>query len=240
MGPRRRSAGVAARRTGTSRCARPPGGSSRWPAQPVVAVEVAGRRALRCGRHSAACSSRARERGRGLMSSSLVPLLELARELGPERAMLVLRRRDWSPVYARVGFREIDAPVWVDQPEGRVQMRMRAMWGRSARGRRVAGGSRRRSRPALLRGRAPARLSASRACGNTDLDVFSLCLGGNVFGWTIDEQALVRGARRLRRRGRQLHRHRRHVRPPRRRRRRRPPSASSGAGSPPAATASSS
>ncbi len=24
--------------------------------------------------------------------------------------------------------------------------------------------------------------------GNTDLDVFGLCLGGNVFGWTIDEQ----------------------------------------------------
>jgi aryl-alcohol dehydrogenase-like predicted oxidoreductase len=24
--------------------------------------------------------------------------------------------------------------------------------------------------------------------GNTDLDVFRLCLGGNVFGWTIDEQ----------------------------------------------------
>ena len=24
--------------------------------------------------------------------------------------------------------------------------------------------------------------------GNTDLDVFPLCLGGNVFGWTIDEQ----------------------------------------------------
>jgi aryl-alcohol dehydrogenase-like predicted oxidoreductase len=24
--------------------------------------------------------------------------------------------------------------------------------------------------------------------GNTDLDVFELCLGGNVFGWTIDEQ----------------------------------------------------
>lgn len=25
--------------------------------------------------------------------------------------------------------------------------------------------------------------------GNTDLDVFDLCLGGNVFGWTADEQA---------------------------------------------------
>ena len=24
--------------------------------------------------------------------------------------------------------------------------------------------------------------------GDTDLDVFALCLGGNVFGWTIDEE----------------------------------------------------
>ena len=24
--------------------------------------------------------------------------------------------------------------------------------------------------------------------GNTDLDVFGLCLGGNVFGWTADEE----------------------------------------------------
>ena len=41
----------------------------------------------------------------------------------------------------------------------------------------------------------------------TDLDVFPLCLGGNVFGWTADERAVVRGARRLRRGRRQLHRH---------------------------------
>jgi aryl-alcohol dehydrogenase-like predicted oxidoreductase len=25
--------------------------------------------------------------------------------------------------------------------------------------------------------------------GRTDLDVFPVCLGGNVFGWTADEQA---------------------------------------------------
>jgi len=25
--------------------------------------------------------------------------------------------------------------------------------------------------------------------GQTDLDVFGLCLGGNVFGWTADERA---------------------------------------------------
>src|SRR5258708_36656337 len=29
--------------------------------------------------------------------------------------------------------------------------------------------------------------------GNTDLDVFGLCLGGNVFGWTADEDASFAG-----------------------------------------------
>ena len=42
---------------------------------------------------------------------------------------------------------------------------------------------------------------------DTDLDVFPLCLGGNVFGWTADDARLVRGARRLRGGRRQLHRH---------------------------------
>ena len=47
--------------------------------------------------------------------------------------------------------------------------------------------------------------------GKTDLDVFPLCLGGNVFGWTADEATVVRRARRLRGRRRQLHRHRRRL-----------------------------
>jgi aryl-alcohol dehydrogenase-like predicted oxidoreductase len=43
--------------------------------------------------------------------------------------------------------------------------------------------------------------------GSSDIDVFPLCLGGNVFGWTANEAGLLRGARRLSRRRRQLHRH---------------------------------
>ena len=46
-----------------------------------------------------------------------------------------------------------------------------------------------------------------RPIGGTDLAVFPLCLGGNIFGWTIDEAAVVRRARRLRRGRWQLHRH---------------------------------
>ncbi len=34
----------------------------------------------------------------------------------------------------------------------------------------------------------PASLGRIAPLGRTDLDVFPLCLGGNVFGWTIDEQ----------------------------------------------------
>ncbi|HUA73920.1 MAG TPA: aldo/keto reductase [Solirubrobacteraceae bacterium] len=33
-----------------------------------------------------------------------------------------------------------------------------------------------------------ANLSGIARLGNTDLDVYGLCLGGNVFGWTIDEE----------------------------------------------------
>jgi hypothetical protein len=32
------------------------------------------------------------------------------------------------PVYGRVGFAEIAAPVWADQPGVRVRVPMRAMW----------------------------------------------------------------------------------------------------------------
>ena len=50
-----------------------------------------------------------------------------------------------------------------------------------------------------------------RQIPGTDLQVFPLCLGGNVFGWTADEREVLRGARRLRRGRRQLHRHRRRL-----------------------------
>ena len=36
-----------------------------------------------------------------------------------------------------------------------------------------------------------------KAISGTDLKVFPLCLGGNPFGWTVDRERRVRGARRL-------------------------------------------
>ena len=45
--------------------------------------------------------------------------------------------------------------------------------------------------------------------GNSDLDVFPLCLGGNVFGWTADEDASFAVLDAYAAGGRQLHRHRR-------------------------------
>jgi GNAT superfamily N-acetyltransferase len=66
-------------------------------------------------------------RGRGLMSRLVEPLLALAQGLGPERAMLFCRP-ELVALYRRRGFSEIDAPVWVDQPGGRVEMPLVAMW----------------------------------------------------------------------------------------------------------------
>jgi GNAT superfamily N-acetyltransferase len=65
-------------------------------------------------------------RGHGLMSRLLDPLLDLARSMGPNRAMLFCRP-ELVAIYARSAFIEIDAPVWVDQPGGRVGMPMPAM-----------------------------------------------------------------------------------------------------------------
>jgi predicted GNAT family N-acyltransferase len=67
------------------------------------------------------------ERGCGLMFKVVEPVLALAEELGPERAMLFCRPA-LVAVYRRLGFEEIAAPVWADQPTGPVEMPMRAMW----------------------------------------------------------------------------------------------------------------
>jgi len=66
-------------------------------------------------------------RGRGLLSRLFEPLLALAEGLGPERAMLFCRP-ELVELYRRRGFIEIDAPVWVDQPGGRIEMPLAAMW----------------------------------------------------------------------------------------------------------------
>jgi predicted GNAT family N-acyltransferase len=66
-------------------------------------------------------------RGRGLMFRVVQPVLALAEEIGPERAMLFCRP-ELVAVYRRLGFEEIAAPVWADQPAGSMEMPMRAMW----------------------------------------------------------------------------------------------------------------
>ncbi len=66
-------------------------------------------------------------RRKGLMSRLVGPVLELAEGMGPDRAMIFCRQ-ELVVLYERLTFAEITAPVWVDQPGGRVEMPMRAMW----------------------------------------------------------------------------------------------------------------
>ena len=61
------------------------------------------------------------------MSRLVDPLLRLAEGLGPERAMLFCRP-ELVAVYRGLEFVEIAAPVWADQPGGRIEMPMAAMW----------------------------------------------------------------------------------------------------------------
>jgi predicted GNAT family N-acyltransferase len=68
-------------------------------------------------------------RGGGLVSKVVDPLLRLAERMGPDRAMLFCRPELVS-LYRRFGFGEIAAPVWADQPDGRIEMPMAAMWRR--------------------------------------------------------------------------------------------------------------
>ncbi len=68
------------------------------------------------------------DRGRGLMREIMGSLLTKARQdEGPERGMLFCLPR-LAPVYAGHGFAEITDPVWADQPSGRVEIGMVAMW----------------------------------------------------------------------------------------------------------------
>jgi GNAT superfamily N-acetyltransferase len=64
-------------------------------------------------------------RGRGLLR----PLLEaaLARDLGPERALLWCSTAN-AAIYARLGFVEIGAPVTVEQPAGPLEVPIPTMW----------------------------------------------------------------------------------------------------------------
>ena len=66
-------------------------------------------------------------RGRGLARTLVPALLAAAAELGPERAMLFCVPR-LMPFYAGFGFAEINAPVRADQPGGRIEVPLCAMW----------------------------------------------------------------------------------------------------------------
>jgi predicted GNAT family N-acyltransferase len=66
-------------------------------------------------------------RGRGLAHLLFERLLELASEFEAQRAMLFCRPQ-LMPLYGKFGFLPIDAPVWADQPGGRIEMPLPAMW----------------------------------------------------------------------------------------------------------------
>ena len=70
---------------------------------------------------------RSSARGRGLARELARHLLELARELPAERAMLFCEPR-LTALYGEFGFSEITEAVWVWQPSGQVRMPLRSMW----------------------------------------------------------------------------------------------------------------
>jgi predicted GNAT family N-acyltransferase len=66
-------------------------------------------------------------RARGLARLLCGRLLEIAGELEVQRAMLFCLPK-LMPIYEKFGFVEIGEPVWVDQPGGRIEMPLPAMW----------------------------------------------------------------------------------------------------------------
>jgi hypothetical protein len=67
------------------------------------------------------------ERGRGLVTVLLEALLSGPLERPLERAMLFCRP-ELIAMYRKLAFAEVQAPVWVEQPAGRTEIAMRAMW----------------------------------------------------------------------------------------------------------------
>ncbi len=66
-------------------------------------------------------------RGRGLARMLCQRLIVLAGELEVRRAMLFCLPK-LMPFYREFGFVRIDAPVWADQPGGRIEMPLQGMW----------------------------------------------------------------------------------------------------------------
>lgn len=66
-------------------------------------------------------------RGRGFARVLIERLLQIAHELGAERAMLFCLPAN-TGLYAKFGFQLIEEPIWVAQPGGPIEMPLRAMW----------------------------------------------------------------------------------------------------------------
>ncbi len=66
-------------------------------------------------------------RGRGFARLLIERLLQIAHQLGAERAMLFCSPTNVG-LYAKLGFQLIPPPVWAAQPAGAIEMPMRAMW----------------------------------------------------------------------------------------------------------------
>ncbi|MGZ4334255.1 MAG: GNAT family N-acetyltransferase [Gaiellaceae bacterium] len=66
-------------------------------------------------------------RGRGLSTALSNRIWEIAAGLGPDRAMIFCERA-LLPLHTRRGYLPIDAQVRVDQPGGRIEMPIPAMW----------------------------------------------------------------------------------------------------------------
>jgi GNAT superfamily N-acetyltransferase len=66
-------------------------------------------------------------RGRGFARLLIERLLQIADELGAERAMLFCSSANIG-LYAKFGFQLIEGPVWAAQPGGSIEMPLCAMW----------------------------------------------------------------------------------------------------------------
>jgi predicted GNAT family N-acyltransferase len=92
----------------------------------VAAIEIAGAAGFKVVGVGSVIVTRSL-RGQGLLSRLVEPLMRLAEEMGPDRAMLFCRP-ELVALYRRWGFVEIAAPVGADQPDGRIEMPQAAMW----------------------------------------------------------------------------------------------------------------
>jgi len=66
-------------------------------------------------------------RGRGFARVLIERLLQIAQQLGAERAMLFCAPANIG-LYAKFGFQLIEQPVWAAQPGGLIEMPLPAMW----------------------------------------------------------------------------------------------------------------